>query len=114
MGRAANSSWLHGPFTAAGQMCAHGTCVHGLSGGEGGWGFGFGPFRVSLPRRSCQGPRRGVKWPVGYSVRASFTAGTAGSAEGRKGRLHEADVKTRVRRMHGSSCAYEHHMHGRA
>lgn len=33
MDRAANSSWLHGLFTAAVQMCVHRTCVQGLSGG---------------------------------------------------------------------------------
>lgn len=33
MDRAANSSWLHGLFTAAVQMCVRRTCVHGLSEG---------------------------------------------------------------------------------
>lgn len=90
MDRAANSSWLHGLSTAALQMCAHRTCVHSLSGGE-----ASGPSGSASHGEAVKVPGGGLSGLSG-SRSARLIVGTAGMAEGRKGRLHNTDMKTHV------------------
>lgn len=87
---AANSSWLHSLFTAAVQMCALRTCVHGLSGGG-----ASGPSGSASHREAVKVPGGGLSGLSG-SRSARLIVGTAGIAEGREGCLHSTDMKTHI------------------
>lgn len=77
-------------------VCVHRTCVHGLSGG--------GASGSASHREAVKVPGGGLSGLSG-SGSARLIVGTAGTAEARKGRIHNTDMKTRV---HACTVAIVH------